>query len=171
MAKARNEIAAVFYQQGTAPPQREPLASADRIIWRFADSTEQSLSLATLAPSLLSQAAQFGLKTKGRNFYCDAADLAAAKVGLAKGLATLLAGDWTSPDRESALAALLPTALAAVLGIPVEAAAAKIAKRPDEDSAKHRSRLAQIAGQSAVAVELAKLRAGAPQDLEGLLTS
>lgn len=168
--KARNEVAKVFFLVD-GEPQKEPHPEASAIIWQFADNTKVEIGLHEIPTAMLKAAAQFGLKTKLRNSYADAANIAAAKEGLSDVLAGLKEGKWNSGERGPSYA-MLPDALALVLGCDREVAAAKIAQKDGEDAKAYRARLALIAGEPRVAKALIDLKPkGAAFDLDALMAA
>ncbi len=168
--KPRGEVAKVYFMVGDEP-QKEPSADAGSILWKFADGAEVKLALAAIPVSMLRCAALFGLKTKLRNSYADAPAAREAKASLERTLATLLEGNWNSGERGPSYA-LLPDALAIVLGVSRDIAAAKIAQVEGEDDKAYRARLAKIASDSRVAKALIDLRPkGEALDLEALMAA
>lgn len=167
--KARGEIARVFFLVD-GEPQKEPHPDATAIIWKFSDESSVEIPVASIPTPMLKCAAQFGIKTKLRNAYADAIGVKAARGALDAALANLRNGDWNAAERQAANFALLPDALAQVLGIDRDEAVAKIAQRDGEEQAAYRKRLATIASEPRVAKALVDLKPkGAEVDLASLL--
>lgn len=172
MAKPRNEVASVTYLAEGMEPSREPVAKATAIRWTFSDKEVVEVKVAEIPAAVLDCAALFGIKTKFRNSYCDADNLPAAKAALRKQLATAKAGDWNAPERDAALLSYLPAAIMEVRGVSREAADGILAElRSKLDAASFKARCTAIASDPAIAQAIAKLRAGAPQDLDALFSA
>lgn len=168
--KARGEVAKVFFLVGT-DAQKEPHPDATALRYAFADGKTTDVLLADIPPAMLRCAAMFGLKTKFRNSYADAASIDAAREAFAAQVEGVKGGSWNSGERGPSYA-MLPDALAKVLGITREDAASKIAQREGEDDKAYRARLAKIASDSRVAKALIDLKPkGAEQDLAALMAA